>query len=153
MSRAPFHTWRKIYRKCITFIHNCPALTPPAVMLTGKFPIPPPPLISGSGWLAPPWRSGFATGLIPTYLSFHLQFRMILNAFPKARPPRWSLLMTTLPSKKKKTRKEKVRKKGEGKKAKEKGRHWCVTSILATCHENCAVLVHFCAEVITSCLY
>ena len=42
------------------------------------------------------WRSGFATGLIPTYLSFHLQFRMILNAFPKARPPKWSLLMTTM---------------------------------------------------------
>ena len=82
---------------------------------------PPPPLISGSGWLAPPWRSGFATGLIPTYLSFHLQFRMILNAFPKARPPRWSLLMTTLPSKKKnekrKSEKEGRRKESERKRS------------------------------------
>ena len=111
MSRAPFHTWRKIYRKCITFIHNCPALMPPTVMLTGKFPIPPPPLSQGLDDLSLPplpiWRSWSATGLLPTYLSFHLQFRMILNAFPKARPPKWSLLMTTLPSEKKKKREKK----------------------------------------------
>ena len=124
---APFHTWRKIYRKCITFIHNCPALTPPAVMLTGKFPIsspPPPPLSQGLDDLPLPplpiWRSGSAIGLIPTYLSFHLQFRMILNALPKARPPRWSLLMTTLPSEKKKREKKKWERREKERKRKKK---------------------------------
>ena len=154
MSRAPFHTWRKIYRKCITFIHNCPALMPPAVMLTGKFPIPPP-LSQGLDDLPLPplpiWRSWSATGLLPTYLSFHLQFRMILNAFPKARPPKWSLLMTTLPSEKKKEKRKSEnegRRKSERKKSRRMSHFY--TGYLSW--ELCGVR-YFCAEVITSCLY
>ena len=84
---------------------------------------PPPPLSQGLDDLSLPplpiWRSWSATGLLPTYLSFHLQFRMILNAFPKARPPKWSLLMTRLPSEKK-NEKRKSEKEGRRKESERK---------------------------------
>ena len=82
----------------------------------------PPPLSQGLDDLSLPplpiWRSWSATGLLPTYLSFHLQFRMILNAFPKARPPKWSLLMTTMPGERsyeKRKREKEGRRKSERK--------------------------------------
>ena len=60
--------------------------------------------------------------------------------------------MTTRPNERN-CEKRKSEKKGRRKSERRKSRLMCPASILATSHENCAVLGHFCAEVITQCLY